>query len=184
MKLSLIMFSLIFLGTLNCTLRVPAFTLTQAQTAAEKQLIGEEKELEKDGWIISSIKSSSSGPDDWKKDSLEEFDSTEEKKEFYSNLKVIAYTANTVKKLKSYGVVGEGLDGRLKFLKNERNPKYEKEFNKEERMKLEETIELVNEARKKVEIIETKKNINNKQRYVVEQGEFFETSAGKWESKN
>ena len=36
----------------NCflNLKPPPITFTQSQTAAEKQMIGEDKELEKDGW--------------------------------------------------------------------------------------------------------------------------------------
>ncbi|HNN80312.1 MAG TPA: hypothetical protein PKL30_15605, partial [Leptospiraceae bacterium] len=59
-----------FLSFVNCILTPPPITFTQSQTAAEKQMVGEDKELEKDGWLISSIKTSSSGSDEWKKDSI------------------------------------------------------------------------------------------------------------------
>ena len=39
--------------------KVPPFTITNAQTAAEKQMVGEDRDLEKDGWLVSSIQSSS-----------------------------------------------------------------------------------------------------------------------------
>ena len=52
----------ILLLSSNCTtLRPQAITFTQSQTAAERQMIGEGKDLEKDGWIISSIRTSASG---------------------------------------------------------------------------------------------------------------------------
>ena len=69
-KFYISMYFLIVLFFVNCfsTLKPPAITFTQSQTAAEKQMIGEDKELEKDGWLISSIKTSSHGSDEWKKE--------------------------------------------------------------------------------------------------------------------
>ena len=37
---------------------LPPITLTPERTAAERQLLGEEQELEKDGWLIASAQSS------------------------------------------------------------------------------------------------------------------------------
>lgn len=52
----------------DCVIKSPLITFTQTQTAAEKQMIGEDRILEKDGWLIASVKNSSAGAEVWKKD--------------------------------------------------------------------------------------------------------------------
>ena len=83
-------------------LKPPPITFTQSQTAAERQMIGENKEIESDGWLLSSIKTSAIGPLEWKKDKLEEFKSLEQTEDFKVLYKIILHTTPEIKKLKSH----------------------------------------------------------------------------------
>lgn len=182
------------------TLKPPPITFTQSQTAAEKQMVGEDKELEKDGWLISSIKTSSSGSDDWKKDALLYEESDFKDKDYYSLLSVIAYLAPEVKQYRSKGILGEGLNGLLQKPAVTLDKPTQDEFsNPEKKKRIEEVMKLINDAR--VRIYETRilslnksekpkeeqlkvkekillSNYNN-----LEAGEFYESSKGTWIKK-
>jgi hypothetical protein len=186
---------LFLLATTYCQLRPPPITFTQTQTAAEKQMIGEEKELEKDGWLISSIKSSSSGPDDWKRETVEEFPDPAKRKEYYTLVRIIAYTAPEIKKLKGYSVIGEGLDGSLHTLNVSRDTKFEQEYKTpEQKKKMEDIINLVNATRKKIrefkqEMPSSKDKKEPEPKSNLEyynnsfEGEYIEIKKGQWEKK-
>ncbi len=195
-----VLFSILFFTSLNCNLKPPAITFTQSQTAAEKQMVGEDKELEKDGWLISSIKTSSSGSDEWKKDTLLYEESEFKDKDYYTLLSVIAYLAPEVKLYKSKGLLGEGLNGLLEKPKIILDKATLDEYSTSEKKKrLEEVSKLINESR--VKIYETRilsltksdkpkddltklkekiilSNYNNS-----EPGEYIETSKANWTKK-
>jgi hypothetical protein len=62
-------------------------------------MIGEGKDLEKDGWIISSIRTSASGSDIWEKEILDkEIPEGELDEATYTALKRIAYLSQRCKK--------------------------------------------------------------------------------------
>jgi uncharacterized protein YdbL (DUF1318 family) len=180
-------------------LRPPPITFTQTQTAAEKQMIGEDKELEKDSWLIASIKSSASGAEDWKGEVVEEFSDPQLEKEFLILQRTNTYTASEIRKLKSYGVIGEGLDGYLMPIKGAKSTGFEKDYSTPETKKrFEELIELVNQTRKRLRDIrlEKMKNKLNPEDFkklesvlILEYwentftGDYYEVSKGKWRQK-
>ena len=197
-----IIFVLIVGSFANCfsTLKPPAITFTQSQTAAEKQMVGEDKELEKDGWLISSIKTSSSGSEEWKKDSLLYEESEFKDKDYYSLLSVIAYLAPEVKQYKTKGLLGEGLNGLLERPAITLDKATQDEYSTpEKKRRVEEVSKLINDSR--VRIYETRilalsksdkakedlpklkekiilSNYNN-----LEAGEYFEIRKGNWIKK-
>lgn len=182
-------------------LKPPPITFTQSQTAAEKQMIGEDKELEKDGWLISSIKTSSSGSDEWKKDTLLYEESGFKDKDYYSLLSIIAYLAPEVKSYKSKGILGEGLNGLLQKPNIPLPKQIQEEYSSsEKRNRIEEVTRLVNDSR--VRIYETRilsesrsektksEDINKLKEKIIltnynnaEAGEYIEVSKGKWVKK-
>ncbi|MBK8397286.1 MAG: DUF1318 domain-containing protein [Leptospiraceae bacterium] len=199
MKIIIFIFGIIFI--LNCTtLRPPSITITQSQTSAEKQMIGEDKELEKDGWIISSIRTSSSGSDIWEKEILDkEIPEGELDETTYVALKRLAYLAKEVRDYKKKDFIGEALDGQIKINPLVNESRYKKEF-PQNKQKIDELIRMVNESRNviyenKISKLSTEKlkeaELNKrKQNYLlvyydtVEDGEYYEIKPNKWGRKD
>ncbi|MBK8395305.1 MAG: DUF1318 domain-containing protein [Leptospiraceae bacterium] len=202
-KFFLSIYFLFILTFVNCfsTLKPPAITFTQTQTAAEKQMVGEDKELEKDGWLISSIKTSSYGSDEWKKDTLIYNESDFKDKDYYTLLSVIAYLAPEVKVYKSKGVLGEGLNGLLQKPNIKSDKTLSNEYAiPENKKRLDEVTKLVNDSRVRIyetRILAATKSNADKQEdpntirekiilsnyYNSESGEYIETGNGVWTKK-
>lgn len=83
---------------------IPGITLTPARTAAERQLIGEEKELMEDGWLVASADSVPTGP----ASAIQDRD-----KRVRLEIGILEFYSNLIQKFKSDGVLGEGEDGRI-----------------------------------------------------------------------
>ena len=151
MKIITVSLFWVILFLTNCTflsLKPPAITFTQSQTSAEKQMIGEDKNLEKDGWIISSIRTSASGSDIWEKEILDnEIPEGELDETTYTALKRLAYLSKEVRDNKKKDFIGEALDGLVKINPLVNESRFKKEFpvNKQ---KIEELLSMVNESRK------------------------------------
>lgn len=174
----------------QCILKAPAITFTQTQTASEKQMIGEDKEIEKDGWLISSIKSSSSGSDLWEKDDTSDSASD---KNLIIQLKKLAYLSPEIAEWKDKGMIGESFDGNLK-----KNPKIPLSP-ASEKSRVEELLNLVNSSRAQViesklakekirqpnvDLVELKNSLLIIHFQNVEPGQYFESSKSVWEKKD
>ncbi len=200
MKNNLILFIILYIIFFeSCTVRLPAITFTQSGTAAEKQMIGNDKEIEKDGWILSSVKTSALGSEIWKRENLNnEIYLPENDEEVVLHLKRIAYLAPEIKMYKNKSFVGESLDGKVKVNPNLNLTKYSSEY-PDLKARVEEIIRLTNESRsflhtKKSERIDTEfkdpKKANtekNKSIFIyynlVEDGDYYEISKNKWVKK-
>ena len=165
-------------------LKPPPITFTQSQTAAERQMIGENKEIESDGWLLSSIKTSAIGPLEWKKDKLEEFKSLEQTEDFKVLYKIILHTTPEIKKLKSLKYIGENLQGYLSIIEDKRDPSFDKIYSSQnDKKRIKELISLVNETRNKLfNLIKDSKNKITTKEYLktVEYGEYYEEKKGVW----
>jgi len=172
----------------NCfsLLKPPAITFTQSPSSAEKQIIGDNKELESDGWLLSSIKTSAIGPVEWRRENFDEFESTEIADEYKLLLKIILHTTPEIKKIKQLKYVGEGLNGNLVIIESKRDPKFDKLYTtKEEIKRIKDLVSLVNDTRQKIkEIKKNTKNTDKTKEYTylntVEFGEYFEEKKGNW----
>jgi hypothetical protein len=200
MKYNLILFLILYIIFFeSCTVRLPAITFTQSGTAAEKQMIGNDKEIEKDGWILSSVKTSALGSEIWKRENLNnEIYLPENDEEVVLHLKRIAYLAPEIKVYKNKSFVGESLDGKVRVNPNLNLTKYSSEY-PDVKARVEEIIRLTNESRsflhtKKSERIDTEfkdpKKANtekNKSIFIyynlVEDGDYYEISKNKWVKK-
>ncbi|MCB1189213.1 MAG: DUF1318 domain-containing protein [Leptospiraceae bacterium] len=186
----------ILLITTNCfmSLKPPPITFTQTQTAAEKQIVGEDKELESNGWLISSIQTSSSGSEEWERSSTYSSVDSEEEKKYILSLQEIAYYAPKVRRLKIRGIVAEGLNGKLVLVENKKGDKSkEKEQNKQ-------LLDIVNAAREGVVTTKLEKEAKKKKLSDIEKaklkqeltlsfynqtlsGEFYEVKKGIFKKK-
>ncbi|PJZ44701.1 DUF1318 domain-containing protein [Leptospira brenneri] len=174
-------------------LKVPPITITNAQTAAEKQMVGEDRELEKEGWMIASIQSSSNGQSNREKLASEDSDP-----EIKAHRIRLNYLLPELKKYKMHGIVGETPLGFVKI-----NPlatglpaysRYEIPANKK---RVEDVIVFLNESRKIIwekevsnqkkkgkkedELLKYKQSLIDEYYKSVSVGEFFETNTGRWE---
>ncbi len=173
---------------INCfsELRAPPITLTKTLTSAEKQMIGEDKELEKNSWVISSIKSSSTGAEDWRSF----YDEFTYEKEIEESKKILVYSYIEIYNLKKQGVLGESLSGNLEFI-NKPNDLPDKE-------RLESLVRLTNQARNKLrevqvslqksrlnleQLKEFEQNIKLEYWKAIEYGMYYEESKGVWKRK-
>lgn len=86
---------------------IPPITITPGRTAAERQLIGEDRELEPDGWLIASSVSARRA-----EDILSTAD-TEELRRLHRELGILEFYRAPVEELKGAGIIGESHDGRL-----------------------------------------------------------------------
>lgn len=201
MKNKLFNLSLLILGVLcgfGClSLKPPPITFTQTQTSAEKQMVGEDKELEKNGWLIASIKTSSSGSENWQK---EVFEDERSDKDFMVALRTIAYFSGELKKYKRHGILAEGLDGYVRRNPMIKESRFGKDYAKPDLAKrVEEVVKMINESRQKIlnSLIEKekKKGLKEKEILILREnllltyyretsvGEYFEKQKGHWAKK-
>jgi hypothetical protein len=177
---------ILFIPFLGCfsLLKPPPITFTQSQTAAERQMIGENKEIESDGWLLSSIKTSAIGPVEWKKDKSEELKSPEQTEEFKILNKIILHTTPEIKKLKNLKYIGENLQGYLSIIEDKREITFDKIYpNQNDKKRIKELIALVNETRNKLfNLLKDSKNIVSTKEFLktVEYGEYYEEKKGVW----
>lgn len=196
-----IFYFFIFLSFFNClSLKPPTITFTQSPTAAEKQMLGEGKDIERDGWILSSVRTSSTGSEIWEKEYLEkDLLRVSSKDEIFIQFRTLAYFAHEIRGYKKKGFVGETLSGKLAV-----NPRYRESIFREEfpplQKRIEESLKIVNESRtwvtgKRIENLSTmklkpeeiekkRKKIQNSFYEMVESGEFYEEKPGVWKVKD
>ncbi|TGN10380.1 DUF1318 domain-containing protein [Leptospira ilyithenensis] len=175
-------------------LKVPPITITNAQTAAEKQMVGEDRDLEKDGWLVSSIQSSSGGANGNKQINT----SGNPDSDLQGNLLRIQYLTPEVKRYKMHWMIGEGIGGILKLnpIANT-SPFYSQYENPAKKKRIEDVVLLINESRKTIieKQLEAEKKKGKKEEELsafrlslidsyqksVLAGEFYESKPGKWE---
>jgi hypothetical protein len=171
---------------LNCfsLLKPPPITFTQTQTAAERQMVGEIKEIDSDGWLLSSIKTSAIGPVEWKKDKIEDMGLGDRLEEYKILSKILMHTTPEIKRLKELKFVGENILGNLSILEEKRDKSFDKVYpKKEDKKRLIELVQLVNETRNKFsDLIKNSKLKGGSQDYrkTVEYGEYYEEKRGVW----
>jgi uncharacterized protein YdbL (DUF1318 family) len=194
-----LLINFLFLNFCFSELRPPPITFTQTQTAAERQMIGEDRELEKDSWLVASIKSSTSGVEDWQSEIKDEFSDSKKQEEYIVLQRIITYTASEIQKLKSFGVVGESLDGNLKLINETKSLKFEKDYSTlESKKRVQELIELVNQTRNRIRQLKLevyKDKLSPEEYKKLEKtllleywentliGEYYENPKGKWRQK-
>ena len=93
----------------NCTIIIPPITLTGSKTAIEKQIVGEDNEIEEDIWLISSVKT----VQDKSKQKLSSDKDKDNKKNAltYKAIAILDVFEPYLSKLKKDLVVGEGQNG-------------------------------------------------------------------------
>ncbi|TGL87792.1 DUF1318 domain-containing protein [Leptospira congkakensis] len=174
-------------------LKVPPITITNAQTAAEKQMVGEDRELEKEGWMIASIQSSSNGKSNRERLSSEDSDS-----EIKAHRVRLNYLMPELKKYKQHGIVGETPAGFVKLNPLASGlPTYTQYELPAKRKRVEDVTVFLNESRKIIwekevsnqkkkgkkeeELIKYKQSLIDEYFKSVSVGEFYETTSGRWE---
>ncbi|MBW0435777.1 DUF1318 domain-containing protein [Leptospira yasudae] len=197
----LIFLSFVFAAFFSgCIIKSPLITFTQTQTSSEKQMIGEDRILEKDGWLISSIKTSSAGSEIWKKDfSGDNYAGGD--KNILMSLRALAYLAPEIKTWKEEGFLAEGLDGKLRINPASSEAGIKNELSKKEvKSRIDSLIALANDHRSKVvssrvsgeqkgavgskgSAEHLKTHLEQTWYRLVETGEFYEKTPGKWVRK-
>jgi len=103
----------------NCAFVFPPVTVTGSKTAAEKQIVGEQNELEKDVWMISSAKTSGITQPQGDDVSEEEGEVEDEENTFvYKAFAILDLFGPYLAELKRDRVVGENNEGLLTIILN------------------------------------------------------------------
>ena len=87
---------------------IPPITLTPERTAAERQLMGKETEIEPDGWLIASAQSSAHGTS-----SSREPTAHRAVRRYYIEQGTLEFYHDAIIYYKSIGLLGESFDGSL-----------------------------------------------------------------------
>jgi uncharacterized protein YdbL (DUF1318 family) len=143
------------------TVMVPPVSVTGTKTATEKQIIGEQTELEKDVWMISSAKTTSGidvKPETKQKTVKQEIQ--EENAQTYKGFAIMDTFAPELTELKKDGVVGENKNGLLSNLLNEEDVEITRELKDKYKPDSENTSYKV--------LVETVRQINQARYYIVE----------------
>jgi hypothetical protein len=204
---------LIGLAFVRCfgTIVVPPVTITGQKTAIEKQIIGEQTELEKDVWMISSAKTTESAELETKPKAVRESIQKENTYTYRAFLKFELFSAHLAQ-LKKDRVVGENNKGFVANLFTEKveipeemQKKYSAELADEPELgrpyrTLVQTVKEINEARLLAAkgYIESQKRANKdfkatekeilasqKEKYhqVALKGEMIQSADGTWSAK-
>ncbi|EPG76381.1 hypothetical protein LEP1GSC058_1226 [Leptospira fainei serovar Hurstbridge str. BUT 6] len=166
-------------------------------------MLGEDRNLEKDGWLIASIKTSSSGSEIWERDLVRESFSDPDDRTLYIALRTLAYLARETKEYSASGILAEGLDGRIRINPKAKEAGAEKVLSKPEfKNRLDELLKITNESRDL--IVQGKlrkaaslpgKSMTEKEKTELRQsvllswyrsvgaGEYYESSVGVWKKK-
>ena len=170
-----------------CLIKVPDITLTGEKTAIERQIIGDYKELEKDAWIVSSVKTSvqkgegSSGVSGGDMELLRA-------------MKIRELHEPKIRDYKDEGAIGETNNGLIVYKKTS---KYEKDKGLKKILSI--VIEEENEARKtifkrslinsgvekptKEEISSFGEVIAEEQRAMAKKDDWIQEKSGRWTRK-
>jgi hypothetical protein len=153
---------LLFIFLINCRISIPPVTLTGSKTATERQIVGEEKYIEKDAWLIASARTIKSKE---KKEQTLTKKELEKKKRLqirlYRALRTFDFFENEIFRYRTDSVIGENNEGFIVNLlqyepKNKRDkppqiqikPDKLEKYTEKEKLKLEEFIKKNNAARK------------------------------------
>jgi len=164
----------------------PNVNLTGEKTVIESQIVGEYKELEKDAWTISSVKTTAG-----KKNISGRMSGDPE---LFKYMKVREFHFDKIKEYKSEGALGEGNTGYIQYMENK---KYES--SPAEKKILMTVIDEENRARKEIfirsvlvskgseplksEIDEFGRNFSEEQRGLAFKDEWIQEKSGTWGRK-
>ncbi|MCB1309826.1 MAG: DUF1318 domain-containing protein, partial [Leptospiraceae bacterium] len=126
---------------------IPPITLTPARTAAERQLIGEEGEVEEDGWLIASSQSTSEYDGVSGGQAVEGQGTMTALRRYHVETGVIEFYNEPVREYRAARVLGEGYDGRLHPVPAEVAPRQGRYRNPEEMAIAAQIASEVNRAR-------------------------------------
>lgn len=169
-------------------MKAPSITFTQTQTSAEKQIVGESRDLEENGWLIASNQTSSSGANEWKKESF----TGQYGDVFAASAKFLVYLEEDVSKYKKMWIIGESYTGELKFVDGKM-----KSIDERELKRVKEVVLLVNQHRKilleeRIKYVASGKKISTKMKENLlliylnndDKGNYQEISVSKWIKKS
>lgn len=168
-----------------CLIAPPSLTLTPEKTPIERQIVGDYMELEKDAWIVSSVKTTYGA-----RSSV----NTTGDPEIIKAEKVRQFHADVLSAYKSEGAAGEGNDGFVVYMKTD---KYEAD--PAQKKILLAVLDEENSARKIIfrrslfaiygkepsadETSAFGKIFGDEQRVLAAKGEWVQENSGKWVKK-
>lgn len=157
---------------------IPPITLTPSKTAAERQLIGEDRDIEEDGWLVASSSSVRR---------IEGSTNLQSAREVYRELAVIEYYEGLVRSYKSRGILGESKQKRLAIVPQSKASADEKaaaenvakEVNLS-RGRLITIVDAIPESERTAELTNVQSFFNSDFRERARPGEYVQDDSGTW----
>lgn len=170
-----------------CVISSPKINLTGEKTVVERQIVGEYREIEKDSWVISSVKTTvqrSGGTGT----------AASGDPELFLALKVRDFHLDKIRKYKDRGILGETSAGYVQYMKSD-----EIEKDKKGKDLLQTLMDNENGARKQIftrtlflaknkqpsadEIAAFGKIFSQEQRAMAQKNDWVQDDAGRWVKK-
>ncbi len=171
-----------------CVISSPKITLTGDKTAIERQIVGDYRELEKDSWVISSVKTtvqrSGGGAGT----------AVAGDREIFAAMKIREFHRDKVRKYKDRGLLGEANSGYVLYIKSDQVEK-----DKKEKDLVLMIVENENSARKQIftrtlfksknkqpsddEILSFGKVFAQEQRALSQKNDMMQDETGRWVKK-
>ena len=170
-----------------CVISSPKINLTGEKTVVERQIVGDYREIEKDSWIISSVKTTvqrSGGTGT----------AVVGDSELYLALKIMDFHLDKIRKYKDKGALGEANTGYVQYIKND-----EFEKDKKTRELLQTIMDNENSARKQIftrtlfmaknkqpsdeEISIFGKIFSQEQKAMAQKNDWIQDDTGRWVKK-
>ena len=146
-----------------CSIVIPPVTLTGQKTAIEKQIIGEQTEIEKDVWMVSSAKTTSKANLELENDEKKARENRDNSYT-YRAFAILEVYGDSLARLKADRVVGENNKGYVSSLINVKKTKISKANRKKYNAALADDIEKGIHYRN---LLNTVKQINNARTLLV-----------------
>ncbi len=167
---------------------IPPITLTPERTSAERQLIGENKELEENGWMIASARSVQKTGVKSKQIDSDKSIEAEIARDYFQELNVLEFYNDLLLEYRESGLLGESFDGKVMVVPThvsgiKKNSGSGEEFDNARRVAAE-----INRSRKRLKDILKNKSISSLSEITVNfgldtvrPGEWIYTKQRKWQ---
>ncbi len=163
---------------------IPPITLTPSRTAIERQLIGENREIEPDGWMVASTRNTSEQEQSDTDSSLKD---TKMKlaREYYREIGVLEFYSDIVREYKGMALLGESQSGYLEMVPATISGRSLHQSSGEEIENSRRVMEEVNHARSRInQIVRELEGTQLPWPNQLERDPYHHSHAGEWTMNN
>jgi len=106
-----------FIISTQCSIIIPPVTITGTRTATEKQIVGDEKYIEEDAWLIASARTTKKDRSDEQGKTPDQIDENKRIQiNLYRALRTFEFFEKDILEYRNDGIVGENKDGFIEIV--------------------------------------------------------------------